>query len=113
YYVEDCLRIYDAVDYAENAFNVPVVAYSGSDDPQMAAAKNIEDKLKKSGIAMTHLVAPGLKHEFPAEWKKKAEEEYAKHVARGRPEYPSRVRFITYTLKYPSCDWVDILALDR
>ena len=28
-YQEKCLRIYDAYRYAENAFNVPIVAYSG------------------------------------------------------------------------------------
>jgi pimeloyl-ACP methyl ester carboxylesterase len=113
YYVEDCLRVYDAVDYAENAFDVPVVAYSGSDDPQKAAAQNIEDALKQTDIKMTHLIAPGLKHEFPAEWQKKAEAEYAKYVEKGRAEYPNHVRFVTYTLKYPSCDWVDIFALER
>jgi hypothetical protein len=112
-YVEDCLRIYDAVDYAENAFDVPVVAYSGSDDPQKAAAQNIEDKLKKLEIPMTHIVAPGLKHEFPIFWQKQAEDEYAKYVEKGRPEYPKHVRFVTYTLKYPSCDWVEVLGLDR
>ena len=69
--------------------------------------------LRFAGIAMTHLVAPGLKHEFPAEWQKKAEEEYAKYVEKGRSEYPRKVHFVTYTLKYPSCDWVDILGLER
>src|SRR5262249_25090823 len=34
-------------------------------------------------------------------------------VAKGRPEYPDRVRFVTYTLKYSGCDWVDIGALER
>src|SRR5262249_8656699 len=52
------------------------------------------------------------KHEFPAEWQAKAEAEYAKHAASGRQEYPKRVRFVTYTLKYPSCDWVEIISLD-
>src|SRR5262249_47497116 len=28
-------------------------------------------------------------------------------------EYPKRVRFVTYTLKYGSCDWVDIVGLER
>ena len=28
-HIEDCLHIYDAVEYATNAFNVPVVAYAG------------------------------------------------------------------------------------
>src|SRR5262249_45111414 len=31
---EACLHIYDAVDYAENAAGVPVVAYGGALDPQ-------------------------------------------------------------------------------
>jgi hypothetical protein len=112
-YQEACLHIYDAVDYAENAFDVPVVAYSGADDKQKAAADNIEARLKPLGIPMTHLVAPGLKHEFPAEWQAKAQAEYAKYVEKGRPEYPRKVRFVTYTLKYPTCDWVGLWALER
>ena len=38
---------------------------------------------KQLGIPMTLLVAPGLKHEFPPEWQKKAEAEYAKYVDQG------------------------------
>src|SRR5262249_57025865 len=64
-YQEACLTIYDAVDYAENAFNLPVVAYGGSEDPQLAASRNIEAKLKPLGIPMTLLVGTGLEHKFP------------------------------------------------
>src|SRR5262249_48341540 len=110
---EACLHIYDAVDYAENAFNVPIVAYSGANDPQMLAAVNIEKRLKTVGIPMTHIVAPDLEHKFPPEWQKKAEAFYAKHVSQGRPEYAPRVRFVTYTMRYPTCHWVEILGLDK
>jgi pimeloyl-ACP methyl ester carboxylesterase len=112
-YQEKCLRIYDAVDYAENAFDVPVVAYGGSKDPQLQAARNVEDRLKalKLPAKLQILVAPGLGHKFPAEWQKKAEEAYAPHVKKGREVYPRRVRFVTYTLKYPDCNWVRVLAL--
>ncbi len=58
-------------------------------------------------------MAPGLAHQFPAEWQKKAEEAYAPFVQKGRAAYPKHVRFVTYTLKYSSCDWVDILAMGR
>src|SRR5262249_51286809 len=80
-YQESCLHIYDAVDWAENIFNVPVVAYSGADDPQRQAAVNIEDKLKVSDLKgvtfpLTHLVAPKLKHQFPAEWQRRARTQY-------------------------------------
>jgi dienelactone hydrolase len=112
-YQEACLRIYDAVDYAENAANVPVVAYAGSKDAQIQAGRTIEAKLKPLGIPMTFLVAPGVGHTMPPAWEKKAEEEYAKHAAKGRPEYPRKIRFVTWTLRYPSCNWVEVLSLER
>ncbi|MBM4070475.1 MAG: hypothetical protein FJ271_16195 [Planctomycetes bacterium] len=110
---EACLKIYDAVDYAENAFNVPVVAYSGSQDAQKLAADLIEAKLKPLGIPMTHLVADGLGHKFPAEWEKKAQAIYARYAAKGREEYPKRVRFVTHTMRYSTCAWVEVLGLKK
>jgi predicted esterase len=114
-YIENCLHIYDAVEYAPNVFNVPVVAYAGESDPQLQAARNIEARLHALKIPMTLLVAPGLKHEFPAEWQNKAESEYANFAGpgKGRPEQRDSVRFTTYTLKYPGCDWVELLGLER
>jgi predicted peptidase len=112
-YQEACLHIYDAVDYAENAANIPVVAYSGEKDAQKAAADNIEAILKAKQIPMTHLIGPGLEHQFPPEWQKKAEAEYAKYATKGRNEYPDKVHFVTYTLKYHICAWVSIRALDH
>ena len=112
---EKTLHIYDAVDYAENIFNLPVVAYAGENDKQLQAARNIEAALKKSELTMpfTLLVAPGLEHKFPEEWQKKAEEEYRKYVAKGRPEYPEHLHFVTYTLKYPRTYWLEILGLNK
>ncbi len=113
---EPLLHIYDAVDYAENAFDVPIVAYSGDKDPQKTAADNIEKRLKELKIdTMTHLIAPGLMHQFPAEWQAKAQAEYAKYAGpgQGRAAFPAKVRFVTYTLKYPSCDWIELLQLEK
>jgi predicted esterase len=112
---EKCLRIYDAVDYAGNLFDVPAVAYAGSKDPQLHAARNIEDRLKQADFPyqLEIIVAPGLEHRFPPEWQAKAEAAYTPFVAKGRPEYPARVRFVTHTLRYGTCDWVEILALDK
>src|SRR5262249_46779951 len=94
---------------------VPVVAYGGSEDPQLQAARNIEAILKPLNIPMTLLVADGLKHEFPPVWRAKAETEYEKYAGpgKGRTEYPQQVRFTTFTLKYSKCDWVDILGLEQ
>ena len=111
-YVDKCLHIYDAVDYAENAFNVPVVAYSGEKDPQKKAATNIETALSdfKEPLRFTHLIAPGLEHQMPKEWQEKAEAEYRKYADAGRTT-PDRVRFVTYTPRFGQCDWVQVDAL--
>ncbi|MBN9120080.1 MAG: hypothetical protein J0I06_13100 [Planctomycetes bacterium] len=112
-YQEKCLRIYDAYLYAENAFNVPVVAYSGEKDAQKKAADNIENALKafKEPLKFTHLVAPGLEHQMPKEWQEKAEAEYRKYADRGRADPALRVRLVAYTPRYGLCDWVFATAL--
>jgi dienelactone hydrolase len=110
---EACLHIYDAVNYAENAFDVPVVAYAGEKDAQLQAARTMEAKLKPLNLPMKLLIAPGLAHSFPPEWRKRAEEAYAPFVVKGREEYPARILFVTYTLRYPSCAWVELLGLDQ
>lgn len=110
---ESCLSIYDAYLYAENAFNIPVVAYSGEIDKQKQAADLMQKHIEGFKIPMKHLVAPGLEHKFPPEWQQKAFEAYAPHIEKGRAPYPAKIKFVTYTLKYPKCDWVEILSLNK
>src|SRR5262249_49700536 len=82
-------------------------------DPQKLAADNMEERVKTLGLSMTHLVAPDLEHTFPPAWQTKAQALYAKYAKEGRPAYPPKVRFVTYTLKYPACSWVEIMGMDR
>ncbi len=112
-YQEACLHIYEAVDYAENASMVPVVAYAGDKDPQQQAAQNIEEKSKPLGISMIRLVGSGLAHQYPPEWQRKAQEAYAPFVRRGRDLNPNKVHFVTYTLSYPNCGWITVLELEQ
>jgi sugar lactone lactonase YvrE len=114
-YQEKCLRIYDAVGYAENAFHLPVVAYSGANDPQKAAADNIEAALKgfKERVSFTHVVAPSLEHKLPPEWQAKLETEYQKHLAKGWDRKPDHVRFVTYTPRYFDFEQGEVVAQER
>jgi pimeloyl-ACP methyl ester carboxylesterase len=111
---EACLKIYDALGYAENAAMVPIVAYSGEIDKQRLAATNIEERLKALGMSdrMTHLIGPGLEHKFPPEWQKKAEVEIQKQLK--KVEMPRKqIRFKTYTLHNAECNWIKITGLDQ
>jgi hypothetical protein len=114
-YIEKCLRIYDAVGYAENVFNVPVFAYSGEKDKQKLAADLIEAKLNdfKELYTFKHLVAPGLEHKQPAEWLAKLEAEYAKVVEKPKTDV-DRFRVVQYTASLPqSKNWAHIVALEK
>ncbi|MDY3551817.1 hypothetical protein R5W24_000897 [Gemmata sp. JC717] len=113
-YQEKCLRIYDAHLYAENAFNVPVVAYSGEKDAQKKAADNIEAALKgfKEPFKFTHLVAPGLEHQMPKPWQEKAEAEFKKYLTAKR-KTPERVRFVTFTTRWNDFAYGEIEALEK
>jgi len=117
---EKCLRIYDALGYAENAFNVPVIAYSGEKDAQKKAADNIQNALKsfKEPHVFEHVVAPGLEHAQPKEWQAKLEQEYKKFADKGRNRDPERIRLIAYTegrydwLSYAVEKWYERAVVD-
>lgn len=115
--VEETLRIYDAILYAENAFNVPIVAYSGEKDGQKKAADNIEARLKELGLSerMTHLIAPGLEHQFPPAWKAKTDAEIAKLLAQAheKPKPPKEIRFTTYSVIHGEASALQILSLEQ
>jgi hypothetical protein len=112
---EATLHIYDAVDYAANSFNVPIVCYGGEDDPQLEASRNVRDAIAKLGVEFSedglnasavsmpflYLVGPKTGHRFHPDSLKQAMEFHAKHAAEGRPYFRDRLRFVTYTLKYP------------
>lgn len=110
------LPLYDARDSAANACMVPVVAYSGSADPQMEAAREIESALKDwkgpPALRFAHIVAPGLGHKMPLEWEEKVAGALAPHVAAGRST-PDHVRFLTHSVRHGKCFWVEVLGLER
>jgi dienelactone hydrolase len=101
----------DALNCAVNLENTTLVAYSGEEDKQKAAADLMEAALKREGIAMTHIIGPKTGHKYEP----KARETVAGLVdaasARGRNLSPARIRFVTYTLKYNRMHWVRIDAL--
>jgi pimeloyl-ACP methyl ester carboxylesterase len=123
----DTLHIYDAEDYAANAFGVPVVAYGGENDPQLAASRRIRESLEKLGVSFDtdgldatareipflFLVGPKTEHQFHPESRKRAMAFHAEHAAAGTPYFRNSLQFVTYTLKYPGAYGYRIRRLDR
>lgn len=110
----DALHVYDALDYALNAFNVPICTYGGELDKQLAASQLMVDAAKQHNVEIKFLIGPGVEHKFHPDSFKEFMAFHRANVERGRPTAQQRkeIRFITYTLKYNECDWLTIEEMD-
>ncbi|MBM3861675.1 MAG: hypothetical protein FJ395_18790 [Verrucomicrobia bacterium] len=118
------LRIYDAVDYALNAFNLPLVGYCGEDDKSLANTTHMREALMKEGFQFTpdglnwltkdlrvlFLIGPNTGHKFHPDSKQRSEQFIQSMLPR---KMPSHTRFVTYTTKYNRCFGVEVLALEK
>ncbi len=110
----DALHVYDALDCALNAFNVPICTYGGELDKQIAASQLMVDAAKKRDVEIKFLIGPGVEHKFHPDSFKEFMAFHRANVERGRMTSQQRkeIRFETYTLKYNECDWLTIEELD-
>lgn len=107
------LGVYDAVDYALNAANVPIVTYGGENDPQLAASTTMADAAQRLGVELKVIVGPGMGHKFDSASREEFMNFHLENSAAGRPGYLARraIRFTTRTLKYNHCDWLTLEEL--
>jgi len=119
------LHIYDAADYALNAFDVPIVGYGGEVDPQAQGSKNILDALVALGVPMKaeglvtraegpdfrRIVGQGMGHAVDKESARLMKAFHDERAVKGSDPYPAKIRFVTYTLKYNKVGWLEIARL--
>lgn len=108
------LTIYDTVNYALNAANLPVVAYGGENDSQLMTGKMMKQAAEEVGVDIKLLIGKGMGHKFDEASLKTFMEFHADASKQGRPSYLNRdeIQFVTYTLKYNKCDWLTIQEVD-
>jgi pimeloyl-ACP methyl ester carboxylesterase len=125
-YQEKTLHIYDAVDYAANAFDLAVVGYGGEIDPQLQASTNVREELTREGYQFTHeglnwfgkdlraifLIGPQTAHKFHPDSKKVSDEFIDKAVNKSKQD-PDHIRFVTWTPRYNECFWVNVGSLEH
>ena len=109
-YQDRALSIYNPIDYALNAFDVPICTYGGENDEQLAASTQMVERAAQLGIDIKLIVGPGMGHAFDPESKKAFMAFHRQRQKVGRPVYPGTraVKFTTHTLKYNTCEWVTI-----
>ncbi|MEQ9411369.1 MAG: prolyl oligopeptidase family serine peptidase [Fuerstiella sp.] len=104
------LGIYDAIDYALNAANVPVCTYGGENDAQLVASTSVFEAAQQLGVEIKLLIGPGMGHKFHPDSFKEFMAFHEQKSAAGRHRGLERrnIRFTTRTLKYNRCDWLTI-----
>lgn len=110
---EDGLHLLDSVDYAANAGMVPAIAAMGEKDPFFEAHVLMGEALRREGLALEQVLSPGTGHVQDPVAHAEQLRRIGVHARRGLDRLPPRVRFVTWSLKYARCHWVELLALER
>jgi dienelactone hydrolase len=116
------LSIYDSLEYARNAFDVPIIGYGGENDPQLQASSNIIDRLKAEGVSFQadgplttaegldfrRVVGKGMGHGIDPASQSLLDSFHAGHAEKSLDRMPKRIRFVTHTLAYNTARWIAI-----
>lgn len=108
---EKMLHMLDSVDYAANAGMVPAVACMGDKDVFFQAHEIMGRAMAREGLTMVNLIAPGKGHVLDPATHQEQLRRIALLARSGRDPAPAHVRFVTWTLKYPRCDWLEVLGM--
>ena len=106
-------QLYDATDYAANFFNLPVVAYNGTDDPQRQAADVMERAMKVEGLTLARVWGTNVGHKYTPEGKKEVSAFVDQEAGAARKSDPVKIHFTTRTLRYNKAPTIEVLALEN
>jgi poly(3-hydroxybutyrate) depolymerase len=99
------LHMLDSVDYAANAGVVPAIACMGEKDVFFQAHVIMGEAMRREGLEMVNPIDP-VTH---AEQMRRI----GAYAKTGIDHAPKQLRFVTWTLKYNRCHWLQILGLEH
>ncbi len=106
-------NLYDPLVSPINLINTTLVAYSGEDDAQKAAADLMEAALLKEGVKMTHIIGPKTGHSYEANAKKTVAKLVDDATNKGINHQPKKVTLVTHSLKFNRAHWVQADTLEK
>ncbi|MBV8880934.1 MAG: prolyl oligopeptidase family serine peptidase [Planctomycetaceae bacterium] len=108
---EKTLTTLDSIYYAANAGMVPAIGAVGDKDVFWDCHVIMGRAMEQEGLKMVNLVAPGTGHVIDPATHREQMRRIGEHAAKGLDPAPREVRFVTWTLKYNRCFWIELLAL--
>lgn len=110
-YQELGLHMLDSVDYAANAGVVPAIGAIGDKDTFFQAHVIMGEAFAREGLKMVNLISPGTGHVIDPVTHAEQMRRIGEYAAKGLDHAPRQLRFVTWTLKYSRCHWLELLAL--
>ncbi|WZO96542.1 prolyl oligopeptidase family serine peptidase [Isosphaeraceae bacterium EP7] len=108
---EKMLHMLDSVDYAANAGMVPSIACMGEKDVFFQAHEIMGRAMAKEGLPMVNIISPGTGHVLDSVTHAEQMRRIGEIIGKGRVHPREHVRFVTWTLKYSRCDWLQVLGM--
>jgi hypothetical protein len=110
---EKALHMLDSIDYAANAGVVPAIACMGDQDVFFQAHVLMEKAMAREGLKMVNLISHGTGHVIDPATHKEQMRRIGQLATQGLDRRPRRLRFVTWTLKYSRCHWLQVLGLEE
>lgn len=110
---ERALHMLDSIDYAANAGVVPAIACMGEKDVFFQAHVLMGQAMEQEGLQMVNLISPGTGHTIDPVTHKEQMRRIGEYAAKGLDHAPRHIRFVTWTLKYGRCHWLQVLGLEQ
>jgi len=105
------LHMLDSIDYAANASVVPAIGAIGDKDVFFQSHVHMGEVFAKEGIPFVNLISSGTGHTIDPKTHAEQMRRIGEHVAKGLQHTRKELRFVTWTLKYNRCHWLELLAL--
>lgn len=107
------LHMLDSIDYAANAGVVPAIACMGEKDVFFQAHVLMGEAFEREGLQLVNLISPGTGHVVDPATHAEQLRRIGAYAAQGLNRQPEQLRFVTWTLKYSRCHWLQVLGLER
>jgi len=108
---ERALHMLDSVDYAANAGVVPAIAAIGDQDVFFQAHVIMGQAMAREGLSMVNLISPGTGHVIDPVTHREQLRRLGDYASQGIDHAPRQLRFVTWTLKYNRCHWLELTGL--
>lgn len=107
------LHMLDSVDYAANAGIVPTVACMGEKDVFFDAHVLMGEAMQREGLELVNLISPGTGHVIDPATHAEQLRRIGEFAGHGLNRSPTAIRFVTWTLKYGRCHWLQLDGLEQ